>query len=308
MNNFLIDAANLAYRSHNANFELKTTSGVFSGMIFGFVRTIVSLRKKYRDFKFSVVWDNKAKDKFEIQPDYKAGRSSLPGVVWTQVNDIRDFLESCGVDQYEHIGQEADDVLATLSKEMKEDGKVYVYTNDKDLLQLVEDGKVIVFKPKVGVNPEKFYDEEAVRSQFGVPASKLGLYRSFDGDDSDNIKGISRVPRKIVASLVNKYADIDEIYNNLSSIKLTDFQKQSFEEAKNRIGNNFKIVLLNRDLKDILKKEASFNKDKLIEIFEKYEIKSIRSEDVIDLFSSSMMVRYSNPGDEVQLESYNLFA
>jgi DNA polymerase-1 len=307
MHNFIIDGNNLVYRSHNANFELKTAAGLFSGMLFGFTRTLVSLRKKYRDFNFSVAWDNRAKEKFEIQPDYKAGRSSLPAAVWDQVSDIRDLLENTGVDQYEKEGQEADDVIASLSKEFKKDGKVYIYTNDKDLLQLVEDGKVIVYKPKVGVNPEKFYDEEAVRDLFGVPPRKLGIYRSFDGDDSDNIKGISRVPRKIVASLVNKYSSIDEVYANLSEVKLTDFQKGSFEEAKERIKKNAKIVSLNRDLTEINKREASFNKEKVNTLLEKYEIKSLKADDIVELFLSTINMRYSDPMEGVKLEFFSLF-
>ena len=307
LNNLVIDGNNLVYRSHNANFELKTAAGQFSGMMFGFVRTLVSLRKKYRDFKFSVVWDNHAKEKFEVQPDYKAGRSSLPAAVWDQVLDIRNLLENTGVDQYEKKGQEADDVIASLSIEFKKNGKVYIYTNDKDLLQLVEDGKVIVYKPKVGVNPEKFYDEEAVKDLFGVPPNKLGIYRSFDGDDSDNIKGVSRVPRRVLASLVNKYSSIDEVYDNLSQVKLTDFQKGSFEEAKERIKKNAKIVLLNTELTDIDKREAYFNKEKVNTILEKYEIKSLKADDIVELFLSTINIHYSDPIEEVQLETFNLF-
>lgn len=307
-NNFIIDGNNLIHRSHSANFELKTASGKFSGMIYGFVRTLVSLRKKYRDFKFSVTWDNKAKEKFEIQPDYKAGRSFLPSIVWEQVEDIKNFLENTGIDQYDEAGQEADDVIASLSKELKKEGKVYIYTNDKDLLQLVEDGKIIVYKPKVGLTPEKFYDEEAVKVQFGVPASKLGFYRSFDGDESDNIKGVPRVPRKIVASLVNKYSDIDEVYNNLHTVKLTDFQKKSFEEARERIKNNARIIILNTNLNSINKRESFFNKEKINEILELYEIKSLKADDIVELFSSTLNIRYSDPMECVQLESFNLFS
>ena len=307
MNNFIIDGNNLIHRSHNANFELKTASGKFSGMIYGFVRTLVSLRKKYRDFKFSVVWDNKAVAKFEIQPDYKAGRSFLPSIVWEQVEDIKNFLENTGIDQYVEVGQEADDVIASLSKEFKKEGKVYIYTNDKDLLQLVEDGKVIVYKPKVGLTPEKFYDEEAVKVLFGVPASKLGFYRSFDGDESDNIKGVYRVPRKIMASLVNKYSDIDEVYSNLSTVKLTDFQKKSFEEAKERVKNNARIVILNTNLDSINKRESFFNKEKINDILERYEIRSLKADDIVEIFSSTLNIRYNDPTECTQLEFYNLF-
>jgi DNA polymerase-1 len=287
--------------------ELKTSLGKYSGMFYGFVRTLFSLRKKYRNFKFIVVWDNRAKAKYDIQPDYKAGRSMLSGTIWEQVTDIRTCLSVMGIDQYEKKEYEADDVMASLTKTLKAEGQVYIYTNDKDLLQLVQDGKVIVYKPKVGVNPEKFFDEEAVKNMFDVPPSKLGVFRSFDGDDSDNIKGISRVPRKIVASLVNEYSSVENIYANLDKKELTEFQKKSFEEAKDRIKKNVKIVMLDQDIQDLQKNESSFDKEKLEELLQRYEIKSIKSNDLIDLFSSNLDVRYSDPVEVVQLETISLF-
>jgi len=307
MNHFIIDGNNLMYRAHSANMELKTSLGKYSGMFYGFVRTLFSLRKKYRNFKFIVVWDNRAKAKYDIQPDYKAGRSMLSGTIWEQVTDIRTCLSVMGIDQYEKKEYEADDVMASLTKTLKAEGQVYIYTNDKDLLQLVQDGKVIVYKPKVGVNPEKFFDEEAVKNMFDVPPSKLGVFRSFDGDDSDNIKGISRVPRKIVASLVNEYSSVENIYANLDKKELTEFQKKSFEEAKDRIKKNVKIVMLDQDIQDLQKNESSFDKEKLEELLQRYEIKSIKSNDLIDLFSSNLDVRYSDPVEVVQLETISLF-
>lgn len=309
MNHFIVDGFNLAYRAHNVNFELKTASGEPSGMMFGFVRMMLSLKKKYRGYKFSVVWDNKPVHKFEIQPDYKAGRSSLPPLVMQQVDSIKEYLKNSGVDQYEEEGQEADDVIASLVEQIKagDSGTIIVYSNDKDMLQLVEDGKVIIFKPKVGNSPEKFYDEEAVRETFGVSPKKLATYRSFDGDSSDNVKGISRVPRKIIASLVNECEGLDEIYTRLDQIKLTDFQKKAFEEGRERVANNVKIVALNRELTKMECLKGQFSKEKLAEILGRYEIKSVKPEAVVDIFSSSLNVKYTEPRPSYRLESYSLF-
>ena len=55
MNYFIIDGLNLAYRAHNANFELSTAAGAPSGMFYGFIRTLFSLKRKYRGYKFSVL-------------------------------------------------------------------------------------------------------------------------------------------------------------------------------------------------------------------------------------------------------------
>jgi DNA polymerase-1 len=308
MNYFLIDALNLAYRAHNANFELKNGSGIFSGMYYGFVRTLFSLKKRYRGYKFEVVWDRNPEHKRILQPDYKAGRTSLSSTVTGQIPDIQEFLTNAGVDQFYMEGQEADDVIATLAERYsREPGTVLIYSNDKDLLQLVKTGKIVVYKPKVGVNPEKFYDEEAVLGQFGVAPNKLACYRSFDGDASDNITGINRVPRKILANFVNEYTTIDKIYENLPNEKLTEFQRGSMVEGKKRVATNLKLVTLDRQLNSIVCDEGKFNKDGLIEQFAKYEIRSIKPENIIDIFSSSLNIKYSDPRDVVKVESFSLF-
>jgi|WetSurMetagenome_2_1015567.scaffolds.fasta_scaffold165637_2 DNA polymerase I len=308
MNYFLIDALNLAYRAHNANYELKTGSGLFSGMFYGFIRTIFALKKKYRGYKFEVVWDRTPEHKKALQQDYKAGRSGLSDTVFGQVADIQCFLENSGVDQYYMPSQEADDVIATLTEGYLSDpGTTIIYSNDKDLLQLVKNGKVVVYKPKVAANPEKFYDEEAVIEQFGVSPDKLACYRSFDGDPSDNITGINRVPRKIIASMVNEYLTIDKIYENLPGMKLTDFQRGSMLEGKDRVATNLKIVALNKNLDAIVCTKGKFDKNRLVELFKKYDIKSIKPENIVDIFSSSLNVKYSDPREVVKVESFSLF-
>lgn len=304
----LVDGNNLAYRAHYIDFESKTSFDLPSGMFYGFVRILMSLKKKYRHFKIIVVWDGRPKDKYEIQPDYKAGRTKLASTVWAQVDDIKSYLSSIGVVQYLSDDHEADDVIATLTQEFKQKGdKVYIYSNDKDLLQLVEDGKVIVFKPKVGNSAEKFYDEEAVRDQFGVSPSNLACFRSFDGDNSDNIKGVSRVPRKILAHAVNTYQTVDNIYSNLESFKLTDFQRSAILEGKERVAKNEKLIILDRKVQCLKPIEACFDQNKVSELLRKYEIKTIKSEDAVALFSSTLSKRYTNPEPSYKLETYSLF-
>lgn len=309
MRYFIIDGYNLAYRAHNVNFELRTTDGRFSGMFYGFLRSLNSLKKKYRGCKFVVVWDNKPKHKYEINAEYKAGRTPLPDKVKIQIDYLKKAIYYIGVDQYAKKDQEADDVIATLVNYLKHNGadNIIVYTNDKDMLQLVEDGKVTVFRPKGPHVPEKFFDEEAVRESFGVSVKKLACYRSFDGDSSDNIKGVPRVPRKIIASLVNKYGDIDLIYEALPEIKLTDFQRKSFLESKERVRDNLKIISLNRDLDNISRVKSTYDKESFEKLLNEFEIKSIKADDVISLFSSSLNIKYTEPKPTKKVESYSLF-
>jgi len=300
----------MAYRQHNANYELRLSDGTPSGMFYGYAKSLLSLKKKYRGYKFIVAWDNKAQWKYDIYPEYKSNRVSLPSTVFSQIPSIKEFLKYVGIDQYDKSGEEADDVIASLVESLKnkeDTGTIVIYSNDKDLLQLVKTGKIVVYKPKVGVIPEKFYDEEAVKSQFGVYPNKLVNFRIFDGDGSDTIVGIPRVPRKIISDLVNSNDTIDDIYKSLSSIKLTKFRKEAFEGFRSQLEVNSKIMLLNKNLMDLNKIEGVVSKEGIADMLKKYEIVSIDSESYAELFMSSLTIKYSDARPAYRLESYSLF-
>lgn len=308
MNHFIIDAMNLAHRAHNANFELKSADGRPTGMFFGFLRVLVSLKRKYRGYNFCVAWDSRSERKLAIKPDYKSGRTHLPPQVIDEIKDIRLFITSCGIDQYECPGQEADDVIATLSEQWGcQEGHILLYSNDKDLLQLVKDGKVLMYSPKVAQKLEKFYDEAAVRERFGVPPELLVCFRSLDGDPSDGLDGVPRVRRKIIASLVTKHQGLDAIYASVSDAELTDHERSSFQSFKEKAFENLNLMALDRHVVGIKKTPGSVDKDAMSKVLAKNDVKSIDPDAVGDLFLSSLSVKYGDPVDAVKVETYSLF-
>jgi len=308
MNRFVIDGMNLAHRSHNANFELKTADGRPSGMFFGFVRTIVSLKKRYRGYKFAVVWDSRSRRKLEIKPDYKADRTRLPNPVMDEVRDLERFLTACGVDQYRCPDEEADDVVATLVSRWRcQDGHIVVYSNDKDFLQLVEDGKIIVFRPKSGQKPERFYDESAVVERFGVPPALLAQFRSFDGDQSDGLGGIPRVRRKVVASLISEHKGIDALYSALGAASLTERERAAFKGFRDAAYRNMALMKLREDVGGIVETPGSVDKGVMAEVLKSYSVKSVDPDAVGDLFASSLNVRYGESVTAEKVETYSLF-
>jgi len=300
---------NLAHRAHNANFELKAADGRPTGMFFGFVRTVVSLKKKYRGYKFSAAWDSRSQRKLAIKPDYKAGRTLLPQPVLNEIQDIKIFLRCCGIDQYACSGQEADDVIATLVSGWGcQDGHVVVYSNDKDMLQLVKDGKVLMYSPKTAQRPEKFYDEGAVVERFGVPPRLLACFRSLDGDPSDGLGGVYRVRRKIIASLVVAHEKLDGVYAGIESASMTDNERASFQEFKKTAYDNFQLMELDRDVRGIVEDSGSVDKVAMAEVLTRNDVKSVDPESVGDLFMSALNVKYGDPVQAAaKVESYSLF-
>lgn len=310
-NYFVIDAMNLAHRAHRVFYENKTASGNPSGMFYGFLSVLQSLKKKFRSYKFICVWDNKPYWKYEIVVNYKEGRTRLSTSVWKQIPNIKEYLANCNVDQYEKEGQEADDVIASLVEEFKgwnDTGNILIYSNDKDLLQLVESGKVTVFKPKVGISPEKYYDVSAVKERFGVYPDKLAEYRALDGDEGDTLKGVPRVRRKKIAACINEASSLEHAFELFETQgDFSSKERIKLKEFKPDAQKNYKIMKLVRNLKDIECIEACVNRDKLQGLLTTYEVKKINHDMMADLFESSLNIRYSDAKPAYKLESFSLF-
>lgn len=284
MNRIIIDGFNLAFRAHYAFQSLSTTSGMLSGCIYGFLTGMRGLKKKYPSFHVMVAWDNEATRKKAVYADYKATRDHFD--IGSHIVDLKEILSCFNVTQAEMNGEEADDVIASLvSKYSCEGSKIYIYSSDKDLLQLVKNGRVIAIKPKTGGRPEKIYDEEAVFDDYGVYPSEMACYLSLRGDTSDNIPGVPRVPSKVLASLSHRYCDPNVVYRSLSEEELTDFQRKSLLDSEQQIYLNYSIIKLVEDL-GITETKGGPDPDKMMEYLNKYEIKSLSPETYVKAFES----------------------
>ena len=79
--NILVDALNIAFRSHHVydvKQGLKTSEGVPTGLVFGFLQTLVKWKRKFPHHQVTVVWDRPGGKEWrqEIVPSYKANRPS----------------------------------------------------------------------------------------------------------------------------------------------------------------------------------------------------------------------------------------
>ena len=170
MKRFIIDGLNLAYRAHFAHKELTTSTGRLSGCFYGFLVTLKALKSRNLDCHFYVAWDNEARHKKAVFPEYKANRQHFS--IDEPVKDLKTVLKYLNIAQVEAIGEEADDVIASVAEKGEE--LTYIYSSDKDLLQLVRDGKIIGVRPG---KKEKVYDEEEVKKKYN---QKIPLISSKD--------------------------------------------------------------------------------------------------------------------------------
>ena len=273
-NFIIIDGSSYLYRAFYALPNLKTSSGLNSGAIHGFANMLNRILNEYSPKYLVMVFDAKGKNfRHDIYDEYKANRNSMPTELSEQTGAIINLVEALGVMVIQQKGVEADDVIASIARQIKiENSKTIISSGDKDLAQLVDENTILMnnFDSKV-------LDVEGVKEKFGVRPSQIFDYLCLVGDTSDNIPGVPKVGPKTAVTLLEQYNALDNIIKNSSQLK--GKLKENIESSLETIELAKKLVALKDNLKLSLDpdqlKRGSADKTKLETIIKKYELKTL---------------------------------
>ncbi|UCD20114.1 MAG: DNA polymerase I [candidate division WOR-3 bacterium] len=204
----IIDAHSIIFRSYFAFIKhpLKNSRGENTSGIYGFLNTLEKIKKKIPTEYLILAFDAPgATFRDEIFEDYKATRPAPPADIPFQIEKVKELSECLGIPQFEVSGYEADDLLATLAVKLKEHGKVYIATSDKDLLQLIGD-KVYVYD----AYRDEIIDRGKVSKKYGVTPEQIPMYLALTGDTIDNVPGVPGIGPKRAQEIIKKFTDFDE--------------------------------------------------------------------------------------------------
>ena len=298
----IIDGLNTFIRSWTVNPTMNQ-DGDHTGGVVGSLKSIGYQIREFNPTRCIVTFDGKggSKSRKKVYEGYKAGRenrkfrvnrqymefldeeeeqlSMRQQFVW--LNDVLDYLP---VQTMIYDGIEADDTIAYLTKHTQQDldGEVVIVSTDKDFLQLVSD-KVSVFSP----TKKKMYTRQVVFDEFGIWPENLLLYRTLDGDKSDNIPGIrgcgiktllKRFPELSEDRLITHEEFFKMCEEKQGKIKLYDdilkakdqllMNKRLMELDEPHIPTNQKLKILERFNVD----DIQFNKLDFLKVGQKYKI------------------------------------
>ena len=246
----LLDGHSLAYRAFYAlPTDLATKAGTVTNAVFGFTSMLVKLMSEEKPEYLAVAFDAPVKTfRYDLDPEYKAGRKETPSLFASQMPLIREVLETMKVPQLCVEGVEADDVIATLATQAAAEGlDVIVVTGDRDAFQLIEDPHIKVLYNRRGVSDYVLYDEAGIVERYlGVTAKQYPQYAALRGDNSDNLPGVPGIGEKTAASLIVKYGDLDAVFEHLD--ELPPKQRQNLAEHKDRVLLNRTMTYLRRDV------------------------------------------------------------
>ncbi|MFN8696467.1 MAG: DNA polymerase I [Burkholderiales bacterium] len=212
----LVDISSYFYRAFHAMPDFKSPQGLPTGAIYGVVNMLNKLRDDYPADYSACVFDPKGKTfRDDIFPEYKANRAAMPDELREQIPHIREVCEALGWPCVEVPGNEADDVIGTLSVHASARGvETVISTGDKDLAQLVND-KVML----VNTMTNERLDISGVVEKYGVPPERIVDYLALMGDSVDNVPGVDKVGPKTAVKLINEYGSLDGVIANAESVK-----------------------------------------------------------------------------------------
>src|SRR3954453_1054173 len=132
----LLDGHSLAYRAFFAlPTDLATKSGTVTNAVYGFTSMLAKVLADEQPDYIAVAFDAPGGSayRYELDPEYKAGRKETPDLFAAQLPLIHEVLDALEIKQLEVKGVEADDVIATLTTQAADQGiDVVVVTGDRD--------------------------------------------------------------------------------------------------------------------------------------------------------------------------------
>ena len=211
----LVDASSSIFRAFYALPSFANSKGVPSNATLGFTTMLQKVVRDTRPDYVVVVWDSPGpKRRRELSPDYKATRDATPEDLRAQLPWIRKIVDALGLADMEYAGEEADDVIATLTRKGRALGlDVLIVSTDKDLMQLVDEHVAVLDTMK-----DQRIGPEGVLERFGVPPEQVLDLRALTGDSSDNIPGVRGIGQKTAAKLIAEFGSLDALLESADRI------------------------------------------------------------------------------------------
>lgn len=233
----VLDGNSIINRAFYGIKLLSTKSGIYTNAVYGFLNILLKLKEISQPDAIGVAFDVHAPTfRHKKYDEYKAGRHAMPDELRMQMPILKDILKSLGIKTVECEGWEADDILGTLAQACRSAGnECFIATGDRDSLQLAHGGvKVLLAHTKSGRPVTDIYDENTVMEEYGVTPAELIQVKALQGDSSDNIPGVAGVGAKTALDLIQRFHNIDYIYENLDEIDIKKGVREKLARDKDK--------------------------------------------------------------------------
>lgn len=231
----VVDGNSILNRAFYGIRLLTTKDGQFTNAIYGFLTMLLKIQEDVTPDAVAIAFDLKAPTfRHKAYDGYKSNRKGMPEELHQQLQPLKDLLTLLGYTIITKEGYEADDILGTLSHTCKVNGDECVLaTGDRDSLQLINDKVTVrLASTKGGKANAILYDEKKIMEDYGVTPRQLIDIKAIQGDSSDCIPGVPGIGPKGAGDLIQRFNNLDYIYENLDTIDIKDGMRKKLRENK----------------------------------------------------------------------------
>lgn len=231
----VVDGNSILNRAFYGIRLLTTKDGQFTNAIYGFLTMLLKIQEDVTPDAVAIAFDLKAPTfRHKAYDGYKSNRKGMPEELHQQLQPLKDLLTLLGYSIITKEGYEADDILGTLSHTCKVNGDECVLaTGDRDSLQLINDKVTVrLASTKGGKANAILYDEKKIMEDYGVTPRQLIEIKAIQGDSSDCIPGVPGIGPKGAGDLIQRFNNLDYIYENLDTIDIKDGMRKKLRENK----------------------------------------------------------------------------
>lgn len=231
----VVDGNSILNRAFYGIRLLTTKDGQFTNAIYGFLTMLLKIQEDVTPDAVAIAFDLKAPTfRHKAYEGYKSNRKGMPEELHQQLQPLKDLLTLLGYTIITKEGYEADDILGTLSHTCKVNGDECVLaTGDRDSLQLINDKVTVrLASTKGGKANAILYDEKKIMDDYGVTPRQLIEIKAIQGDSSDCIPGVPGIGPKGAGDLIQRFNNLDYIYENLDTIDIKDGMRKKLRENK----------------------------------------------------------------------------
>jgi 5'-3' exonuclease len=183
--------------------EMITSAGMPVTGTYGTINTILSVIEKGEYDSVIPCYDAGGNFRKKLDDNYKSNREKSDIAHYADMSLlVEEVLPTLGFTPVGVKGWEADDLIATISRNSPAYREIHILSVDADLLQLVGNRvKVILFN---SVKKTKTYGIDEVLEKFGVYPAEVGYLKALSGDKSDNVAGIKGIGPKTAVKIIEE--------------------------------------------------------------------------------------------------------
>lgn len=282
---YLVDSSIYVFRAwftvpdHVVNQDNEPVNAVygFADFVYQFLQ---QAQPKYVGFAFDESLSTSFRN--ELYPEYKANRDPAPEELKRQFGYCREFLRALGLFETGSPHYEADDLIGTLAKHMREQGhNITILTSDKDLAQLIYTDDIWWNYAKGERN-----SIPQIKKQFGVYPNQIADQLAIAGDKVDNIPGAPGIGMATAAKLLNRFSSLEGLLANYT--KIGAMKIRGAKRIQGLIEDHKELLLLYKKLttidcdadfsKPIKLKRKQPNFSALDQLFDKFDFSQYRRE------------------------------